>query len=589
MNSKHFLYFLVLLFVFVFSINAQDSNITIQVNQIGYYPNAIKIAVLQFNDKHQINGNDFYLVNQADGDTVFKGKLGSPVASVYSNAITQQLNFSAFRIPGTYALHIPDKANSYPFAISNEVHAPLLQAALKGFYYQRSDIPIEKQYGGKWARSAGHPDTSVQIHASAASKLRPTGTIVSSPGGWYDAGDYNKYIVNSGITMGTLLSLYEDFPEHFNKLKFSIPENNDNIPDLLNEILYNLRWMLTMQDPHDGGVYHKCTNASFDGMVMPGVTKDPRFLVQKSTAAALNFSAVMAQASRVFSKYSGLLPGLSDSCITAAIASWDWALLQPEMYYKQSVINEKFKPQISTGEYGDRFLNDEWFWASAELLITTRNKKYESPLMKYKPELIQIPSWHGVAAMGYYSLLRQPTHDYVQQDFIASLKQQFISKADSLILNGGNKAFATIMGQSKSDYIWGSNSVAANQSIFLLNAWRINKRSEYLDGALSNLDYLIGRNATGYNFVTGMGTRYPKFPHHRPSVADGIDEPVPGLLAGGPNPGKQDKCNYSFHDPENCFADIDCSYATNEIAINWQAPLVYLAGALEVIFASRQQ
>src|SRR3569832_2234685 len=98
--------------------------------------------------------------------------------------------------------------------------------------------------------------------------------------------------------MGTLLSAYEDFPAYFNDLVTHIPESRDKVPDLLNEVLYNLRWMFTMQDGYDGGVYHKCTNAAFDGMVMPGVTKAPRYVVLKGTAATLDFAAVMAQSSR---------------------------------------------------------------------------------------------------------------------------------------------------------------------------------------------------------------------------------------------------------------------------------------------------
>ncbi|MEK0750764.1 glycoside hydrolase family 9 protein, partial [Mycobacterium ulcerans] len=103
--------------------------------------------------------------------------------------------------------------------------------------------------------------------------------------------------------------------------------------------------------------------------------------------------------------------------------------------------------------------------------------------------------------------------------------------------HGGNNAFQTIMGQSNHDFIWGSNSVAANEGIVLINAFLLTKNKKYMDSALSNLDYLMGRNATGYCFVTGFGSKSPLHPHHRPSVADGINDPVPGLLVGGPNPG----------------------------------------------------
>ena len=93
----------------------------------------------------------------------------------------------------------------------------------------------------------------------------------------------------------------------------------------------------------------------------------------------------------------------------------------------------------------------------------------------------------------------------------------------------------------------------------------------------------MGRNATGYSFLTGFGSQSTMHPHHRPSVADGITEPVPGLLAGGPNPGKQDNCTYEFSEPETAYSDTDCSYASNEIAINWNAPFVYLLNAIEAL------
>jgi len=117
----------------------------------------------------------------------------------------------------------------------------------------------------------------------------------------------------------------------------------------------------------------------------------------------------------------------------------------------------------------------------------------------------------------------------------------------------------------------------------LVNAYFVTNNKLYLNAALSNLDYLLGRNATGYCFVTGMGTHAPLHPHHRPSVADGIDPPVPGLLVGGPNPGMQDKCRYEFTETETAYVDSDCAYASNEIAINWNAPLVYLANAIEAL------
>ena len=147
----------------------------------------------------------------------------------------------------------------------------------------------------------------------------------------------------------------------------------------------------------------------------------------------------------------------------------------------------------------------------------------------------------------------------------------------------GSNAFHTVIGESRSDFVWGSNSVAANQGMLLVNAWLQTRDKKYLEPALANLDYLLGMNATGYCFVTDIGTHSTMHPHHRPSIADGIVPPVPGLMAGGPNPGQQDHQHYAFSEPETSYTDQDGAYASNEIAINWNAPLVYLAGAIEAL------
>jgi endoglucanase len=471
---------------------------------------------------------------------------------------------------------------SYPFTIGSNANHLVALAALKGFYYQRASMPLEKAFAGKWARAAGHDDKIVFIHPSAASNKRPAGTEIASPGGWYDAGDYNKYIVNSGITMGTLLSAYEDFAAYFDTLHTNIPEGRDGVADILNELLYNLRWMFTMQDPYDGGVYNKCTNAAFDGMVMPGVTKLPRYVVQKGTAATLDFAAVMAQCGRITKKMSAQLPGLSDSCLRAAKNAWQWALLNPALAYDQANMNTLFEPRITTGGYGDRNFSDEWLWAAVELYTTLKEKQYQAVLIERINDTMVLPSWGNTRMLGFYTLVRNekilPAGMNVQ-----GIKERLIRFADHYLLHIKESAFQTVMGQSRRDFNWGSNANAANQGIALINAWLITKDKKYTDAALGNLDYILGRNATGYCFVTGTGTRSTLHPHHRPSVADGINEPVPGLMAGGPNPGMQDRCHYDFTEPETAYADIDCAYASNEIAINWNAALVYLANAIEAL------
>lgn len=583
--SKRFMKNLLLSVLVFFSMVSfsQHGNQHIQLNQVGFHPSAPKIAVVTGEP-----GSDKFSITSVDGKkTYFTGSLSAERQSKNSSTLTRIADFSSFKKRGSYVVHVHGIGNSYAFKIDKDVFGEASKSVLKAFYYFRSDMPLEERYAGKWNRAAGHPDTAVLVHPSVADDRRVAGTKISSPKGWYDAGDYNKYIVNSGITMATLLSAYEDFPAYFNKLNTDIPESDDAVPDILNEVLYNLRWMLTMQDPNDGGVYHKLTNAVFDGMVMPWVTKDPRYVVQKSTAATLDFAAVMAQASRILVRFNTQLPGLSDSCLVAAAAAWEWAGKNPSVIYDQRAMNSKFDPDVTTGDYGDRLLNDEWLWAAAELFITTRNKKYYTVTEERLKTRSGLPGWSNVAMLGYYSFIRHEKNLDGVTKIVRSMKDTVIRLADEYLLNQAINAFATVMGGHPREFVWGSSSVAANQGILLVYAYILTKDKKYINGALSNLDYLFGRNATNYCFVTGMGSKSPMHPHHRPSEADRIAEPVPGMLVGGPNPRQQDNCVYPSKEPELSYVDSVCSYASNEIAINWNAPIVYLANALEAIMRKR--
>ena len=560
---------------------AQNAASGIRLNQIGFYPGAPKVAVITDNSE-----GEFLVKSVASGEIVFKSKLSPPHKSQFSNEVTRIADFSTVTKPGVYKLNLPGKEDSYTFEIKPKVFCDLTKSLIKGFYFQRMSTPLLPEYAGKWSHAAGHPDNQVIIHPAAASPNRPAGTIISCPRGWYDAGDYNKYIVNSGITMGTLLSLYEDFPAYFDTLRINIPESGDGAPDLLNEIVWNLRWMLTMQDPYDGGVYNKVTNADFDGMIMPSAAVTPRYVVPKGTGATLDFAAVMAQAGRIFSKFKKVFPGLSDSCLNSAEKAWMWAVKNPKVPYDQNLMNREFKPVINTGGYGDSDFSDEFIWAASELYISTGKDSFYKAYPMFPDTLMPLPSWDNVRLLGYYTLARfeKKLTNGAKSDF-PMLKDRIIKAAEKMTEGVSERAYMTVMGKSARDFVWGSNSVATNEGILLIQAYRLTNDKRYLDYALTNLDYILGRNATGYSYVTGNGHKTPMFPHHRQSEADGIADPVPGLIVGGPNPGQQDGCKtYPSKVPDQSYTDSVCSYASNEIAINWNAPAAYLAGALEALY-----
>ncbi|MFN3404000.1 MAG: glycoside hydrolase family 9 protein [Cytophagaceae bacterium] len=566
--------------------SAQKGSDQIRLNQIGFYPSGPKTAVIVDSE-----ADKFFIVSLDSKDTVFNGKLENSGKWEHSDEMCKKADFSKLKKEGRYVVSVPGLGISHPFNIKSNVHLDLAKGAMKAYYYNRASIEITPEYGGKWARKAGHPDTKVLVHGSAATATRPEGTAISSPRGWYDAGDYNKYIVNSGISTYTLLAAYENFPKLVDTLKLNIPERNNKIPDVLDEVLWNLRWMLTMQD-EDGGVYHKLTNPNFDGVVMPDAANAPRYVVQKGTAASLDFAAVMAQASRVFGKFKKELPGLSDSCLKASVAAYNWAKKNPNIEYRQSQINQNFMPAIRTGAYDDAKFEDEFAWAAVELFITTGKTVYweESKFdFLLKGKNLGIPGWQTVNTLGLYTLAQHKDKLRLIEGFdVEAINNKLLELATPYKSYAFNSAYGVPMGQASGDFAWGSNSIAGNQAILLIHAYRVGNDKDYLNAAIAQLDYLLGRNATSYSFVTGFGSKPAMNPHHRPSEADGIPEPVPGFLVGGPNPGQEDKGDcpgavYPSSLTAKSYADHWCSYASNEIAINWNAPLAYLSIAIEAL------
>jgi endoglucanase len=334
-----------------------------------------------------------------------------------------------------------------------------------------------------------------------------------------------------------------------------------------------------MQDPNDGGVYHKLSNKGFDAMdVMPErAMREARYVVLKSTAAALDFAATMATASRVYAPYQQQLPGLSARMLAAAEAAWRWALANRQAYYTNP-------PDVVTGTYDDTHLADEWAWAAAELYISSGKDSYYKAM---KPEAVvaSVPSWSDVRGLAWMSLAQHRAQLTPLAD-----RKQIAARIEQLAasLAGASKASAYRVALGTADLAWGSNGVALNQSMMLLQAYRLDGNPDYLRAAQAGLDYVLGRNATGYSFVTGFGARTPQHPHHRPSQADAVAAPVPGFLVGGPNPGQQDIANcgagaYPSKLPALSYLDQVCSYASNEVAINWNAPLVYDTAALDVL------
>lgn len=398
--------------------------------------------------------------------------------------------------------------------------------------------------------------------------------------------------MNSGITVWTLLDLYEKFPKFADTLSWDVPREFPKLPLLLEEVRYNLDWMLTMQDK-DGGIFHKVSTLKFCGSVAPEKDTAPRYAILKSVTAALDFAGVMAQASVVYRSFD---KAYADKMLKAAENAYAWAKKNPEMFYKQPA-------DVQTGSYapGNEDGKDEFRFAAAELynakVVAGADPKTDKAAAAYLQDLKENPftpngAWWG--DMNMISAFRVAHAPKVFGDSLAeAAKKVVLNEANNLRAVGDTSAYR--LPAFPWSWNWGSNSAMANNGIVLVQAYLLTGDKSYLDGAQQCLDYLLGKNPMDISYVTGFGYRSPRNPHHRPSESDFVDDPVPGMLVGGPHLGKQDidldgtqhwKCpNYASADkPALAYLDDRCSYATNEVAINWNAPFAFLAAALDAIY-----
>lgn len=558
-------FFLLFFIICNLPLNGQklDLQSKIRLNQVGYYPDAPKFFILADNLSRS------YEIKDSAGQIVFSGKLMPLQKWDKSGEDVQIGEFSNLTKPGKYQIVTDNRITSYLFSIKRNLYTDIAVASVKAYYYQRMSIPMDAGCAGQYKRNMGHPDTICYYHPSTGYNKG----FKASPKGWYDAGDYNKYVVNAGITLAYLLKVAELYPNWLPDRSLNIPESGNGKNDLLDEIKFELDWLITMQDT-DGGVFFKLTNLNFDPFEMPEKTVEKRFFVGKSTTSSLCYSAILAQASRVYRNYDQMY---SSMLLQMAEKSWKWALNYPDIEFRNPV-------DVKTGEYGDNDLKGEFFLAASELYISTGLEMYKDQVMKFKTPFAfkEGDNWRSfLPEIAYFSLVEDRSHLTNTEKKL--LKNEIIKVADSLELK-----LISIPYRIPVDYFtWGSNSDIMDAAAIFCYAYKLTKAKKYLALALETTDYVFGKNATGYSFVTGYGSKPPLHPHHRLSEADGIIDPIPGFLVGGPNNDRPDEGNlpvgmiYVFKEPARSYLDETPSYASNEVAINWNAPLAFVLCFLE--------
>jgi len=533
----------------------------IMLNQVGYTLNQSKIAVVTTPGAYQVKNDK--------GEVVLNLGTKAAVQDPLCRETLYKLDFSKVTVPGSYKLVSQYNEESYSFVVGEDVYADVHNAMIKALYFQRCGCALEEKYAGVFKHAVCHKDM-VSLWGDKAQKFE-------CMGGWHDAGDYGRYITPAAVTVAHLLYAYEKYPAAF-KEELNIPETGNGIADVLNECRYELEWMLKMQR-EDGGVYHKLTSQFHVDFIMPEEDLAPFYAYNVSSMAVADFCACMALGARVYKACDAAFAG---RLAAAAKKAWSWLEANSDMLLFKNPENS------GTGEYDDITDKDERLWAAVEMFYLAASlgeavDKYKESAIVILKEGIPLVDFGWTDVAGFASLaILGDAQKLMGEEAYDICKTAVLVEAQRLLELCKENAFD--LGMNDRDFVWGSNMVITNRGILWCLAYELTGEENYVEAIQAHVDYLLGKNILNYSYVTGFGENAYRHPHSRPMHADGIDEPIPGWVSGGPNgnPCDPDALREipAGSAPMKCYVDIMESYSTNEMTIYWNSSAVYVTAFL---------
>jgi endoglucanase len=554
-----------------------DTGPRVRVNQVAYVPKGPKTATVVTTATTPVP----WQLRNAAGATVAHGQATPRGTDVSSGQNVQTIDFSRFTRPGTGYTITADGDTSRPFDVGSAAYLKLRADALKFYYTQRSGIEILDSLRPGYGRAAGHIDVAPnQGDGAVPCQAGVCDYRLDVRGGWYDAGDQGKYVVNGGISTWELLSEYERDRSGLKTVSLNIPESGNRVPDILDEARWELNFLLEMQvpagEPLAGMVHHKIHDQNWTGLpLLPSQDPQPRELHPVSTAATLNLAAVAAQAARIYRPYDA---AFARRALAAAKTAYASAKANPALYAPES-------DGTGGGAYNDSNATDEFYWAAAELFITTGDRSYRQDVLSSPLNTADVFGagafdWASTAAAGRLDLALVPNHLPGR----AAVQASVVKGAEKYLTIQNNQAYGIPYAPAGNMWDWGSNSTILNNMVVIASAYQLTGRPRYRDGVLTGFDYLLGRNALNRSYVTGYGEVSPQNTHSRwyaHELDPALPHPPVGTLAGGANSSLQDPyaasklagCVGQF-----CYIDDIQSYSTNEEAINWNSALAWVSG-----------
>ncbi|MEX2346720.1 MAG: glycoside hydrolase family 9 protein [Balneolaceae bacterium] len=550
----------VLLAIILAACSQQAPDAFIAVNLVGYNTDDPKHALLV-----NRQAAEFEITNEDGSEIYYSGSIEEVfMPDAVTGDTTSLIDFSDFKSEGEFMIRVNASPEIPPqkVTIGSNVYEDTSLTAIQSYYYHRCGTPVQNEK--PWNHNG--------CHINDAPFYDDHDQHRDVTGGWHDAGDYGKFSINTSLSSGLLLYLYEMRPERFTDSQLDIPEAGNGIPDLLDEVKWALDWLLKMQN-ENGGIFHKVVQKEWIGEFLPEDDPGQRYIFEITSTSTAGFAAVAALGAQL---YKNDAPVFSDKLEEAALNAWQFLQQEPDIVPAGGFQNP---PDVAGGEYGDSYDRDERLWASIELYKLTGDESYLIFFINVYPELLhgEIPplSWRNFHAMALSAFLNSEVPELYKphQDIIQSA---LMEHAERLLQQTHENNYQTLL--KHEEYYWGSASVNLGYAYLLIQLYEKTGDSKYYEKALDQLHYTLGRNPFNHTFLTGMGEASVQNPYHQFSMELNATGPVPGMMVGGPNnhlPEHEDKIS-SY--PGKSYQDDEKNFRVNETAINFTAIFVFVAG-----------
>ena len=606
-NIRVFWGCVVLMFIFVISLHSCSSlpkvahaSPQILVDQFGYRPRDPKIAVIRADGnshpKNTKSTNIFNVINVSTGESVYsnnatpwnQGKIHSQ-----SGDIAWWFDFSSVSKPGRYIVSSQSGEKSFPFEIAEDVYRNILVAATRMYFYQRSGFAKRLPYAdARWQDDAAFLGPQQDTEARFIDDKENPALARDMRGGWFDAGDTNKYVTFAEDPVHQLLHAYSQNPDVWTD-NFNIPESGNGIPDLIDELRFELDWLQRMQDS-DGGAFIKLGTTDHNSAERPSLDKRPRFYAPKCSSATIAVASMFSHASLVFGRFPQLA-NYADGLGQKALKAWQW--------FESHPIETSCDSQIIKAGDADRTAQEqigEAVAAAVYLFALTENPKYTNYIKEHlsqtQPFLAPVWSSYQVTqgdALLFYAKL--PSADAALRELITNRFKELVRTNVSAYGNA-NDLDPYLAYMPDEHYHWGSNFVKANYGNtnydVVLHNINPNKNDQYRVRALNSVHYFHGVNPLGIVYLTNMydyGAEYSANEMWHEWLGKGIysnaltspNGPAPGYITGGPNKDSTGSATLRQQPPMKAYLD------SHDVKLNmWEVTepsIVYQAAYIKLL------